>query len=499
MLLKTSPITSFQKKIIWFATSFFLAILADNWFWLQSPRLGWFVWCIFLIATRYILEVIVTKNIDYKGLFVGAVICILAFFIYLRSSELLIFINTLTTIYLIFLMWRGYKPTKDHNPFVSNFVIEPLSTWIQAVEKGFANISIFKPQTKLSENKVSGAIFRGLLITIPIITIFSTLLSWSDANFAKIITDSFAAISKYFSIDGIIRLGFMLGTTILLFGLGFVYKQNVGIKKENTKIEVNQSINWETTIIFSSVILLFASYLVLQASYLIGGRSFVVKIDGTYADFAKRGFFELSMVTVLIFGMILVSDRFVNKLRARSKSFGLLASTIIIQTFLLLLSAWSKLSLYIQGYGYTNLRLYTQVWIICMGLSFALVIAREINWLRPNIFSNGVLVIFSSGLVVLNIINPEYTIAKYNLTQTNWNISEIANYGYDAYPAIKQLLIDPNIQSKIDVSAYCSLKSKSIALQKYKLDASWNQKNFGLDQAQEILNKVRFVDRNLAC
>jgi Domain of unknown function (DUF4173) len=245
--------------------------------------------------------------------------------------------------------------------------------------------------------------------------------------------------------------------------------------------------------------MLFSSYLVLQASYLTGGRSFVVQTDGTYAEFAKRGFFELSLVTVLVFGVILVSDKIVNNLKMRSKSFSLLAAIIIAQTFLLLLSAWSKLSLYVQGYGYTNLRLYTQVWIICMGLSLVLLLARELNLLKANIFSNGVFVIFLTGLMVLNFINPDYTIAKYNLSQSNWNISEIGNYGYDAYPAISQLLQDPKIQTKIDPAAYCNLKSKSIQLATYRLETPWNQRNLGVDQAAEIVSKVKFVDSPFAC
>jgi hypothetical protein len=498
MLKKFRIIGSFQKKLTWIIASLILAIFADNWFWGSSPRLGWFVWCILFITARYCIEIYTTKTIQRTGLFTGISVFCLSFFVYLRSSDLLTIINIGITIHLLFIMWRGYTPTSSHNPFFSNLVVEPLSTWIRGIESGFKEIGIFKPKSAIKSN-ITGAVIRGVFITFPIIGVFSVLLSLSDTNFAQILGDTIMSFTRYFSFVGLVRLGFILGTTILIYGLGFILKSNKESKKEPTVSKSNEVINWESVILFSSIILLFGSYIILQASYLIGGKSFIAKIDGTYAEFAKRGFFELSIITILIFGIVLTTDYIINKTRIKSKIFSALAAIIITQTFILLLSAWSKLALYIQGYGYTNLRLYTQVWIICMGLSFILLFVRELNFLKPNIFSNGVFVIFLSGLIVLNIINPEYTIAKYNLSQTNWNISEIGNYGYDAYPAINQLLQDPFTQTRIDSASYCSLKSKSTFLQNYKRNATWNQRNIGLDRAQESLSKVRFIDRSLAC
>jgi hypothetical protein len=226
MLEDNTNIGSTQKKSIWLFVAFILALLADNWFWLQSPRLGWFIWCLLMVSIRYSFEIYTSKSIKYSGLFAGIVITLLSSFVYLRSSELLSTINIATTIYLIFLMWRGYSPTATNSPFLSNLVIEPLSTWIQGIEKGFANLSVFKPSAGLHKSSLFAPIFRGLLITLPVITVFSVLLGWSDSNFAKLVSDNFTAIFRYFSFDGFIRLCFLIATTILIFGLGFVLKAN---------------------------------------------------------------------------------------------------------------------------------------------------------------------------------------------------------------------------------------------------------------------------------
>jgi Domain of unknown function (DUF4173) len=495
-----SSLSPLQNKLCWLSFAFFMAILLDKWFWFQAPGLAWFIWCVMFVGARYAFEIIRFGNIRYQGLWAGALILILSFFVYIRTSELLNTLNLLTTIYLIFTMWRGYQPTTNYHPFSSKMSFEPFASWVMAISNGFTNLSVFKPKHSHFQTNIFNSILRGSLLSIPVLLIFSGLLSASDSNFANGIFETLANVLRYFSDGGLFRFGFVVFTTVLIYGLGFVYVQNRDYALPIQHREVEKSTNWESTVLFCSIIALFTNYLILQGSYLVGSRVAAINANATYAEFAKRGFFELLIVGVLVFALILVVEKIVfGSKKLPTLSFKLLSAVIIIETFLLLLSAWSKLMLYIQGYGYTNLRLYTQVWIVCMALSFLFMLIRSSGHLPRNIFAHGVLGIFLTGLLVLNIINPEATIASYNLSQSNWNTYEVVNYGPDAYPAIEKLISQQDFQAKLDSNSYCRLRQKIDNLKYYDQSSPWNERNLSKEQAAQVAKRVKIVGQTVYC
>ena len=53
---------------------------------------------------------------------------------------------------------------------------------------------------------------------------------------------------------------------------------------------------------------LFAAFVTIQAAYLFGGRDTLARSGMTYAEYARRGFFELVAVAVLTLALVLVLD-----------------------------------------------------------------------------------------------------------------------------------------------------------------------------------------------
>jgi hypothetical protein len=323
-------------------------------------------------------------------------------------------------------------------------------------------------------------------------------LSLSDRNFGSVILRTIIESIHLLSFDSVIRLVLILIYTILIYGFGFVIKLHLNeptlTLTDKTKKE---GLELESMIPLISLAMLFASFLGLQLSYLVGGKDYVASIESTFAEFAKRGFFELLVVGICVFTLILVWEQILYQSKyLRSKKFATVCVIIILESVIMLGSAWSKLSLYIGGYGQTNLRLFTQVWIVCMGLSLLLLVAKLVSKLSANNLAHGVFWIFICGLIVLNLLRPDTYIAKQNLVQKNWDNTGISSYGYDGLREIKPLIESKEYQSKLPQDSYCHLKNQLAFIKNMYPKTTWFERNPVLDNAAQELNNVNLVERN---
>jgi Zn-dependent protease with chaperone function len=122
---------------------------------------------------------------------------------------------------------------------------------------------------------------------------------------------------------------------------------------------------------------LFAGFVVLQVAYLFGGRDTLTAAGLTYAEYARRGFFELVAVSMLAILLVAVLDLAV----ARRSRVQLAASIAVLAlTAIVLVSALERLRLYQAAYGWTELRLVVLVsigWLAVALLASALLLARR--------------------------------------------------------------------------------------------------------------------------
>src|SRR5205085_2962498 len=127
----------------------------------------------------------------------------------------------------------------------------------------------------------------------------------------------------------------------------------------------------EIRIFLGSVCLLFLVFIVIQLTYLFGGEQSVVKQGFTYAEYARRGFFELIAVAVIAWLMIWTLDRAVahNDIGVQKLS-KMLSSVLVLEVFVIMASAFMRLGLYEQTYGFTTLRFYSHVLVIWLAVIF---------------------------------------------------------------------------------------------------------------------------------
>jgi hypothetical protein len=190
---------------------------------------------------------------------------------------------------------------------------------------------------------------------------------------------------------------------------------------------------------------LFFSFVAVQLRYFFGGAGLVQSTTGlTYADYARRGFFELVWVAALVLPLLLAAHWLLRKENpAHERAFRLLAGGLLAMLFVIMVSAVGRMRLYQSEYGQTELRLYTTAFMGWLGLVFvwfALTVLRG----RRERFACGALVSALMVLAALHFVNPDNLIARTNAGLSKPGRAFDACYASalsaDAAPALVEIL-----------------------------------------------------------
>ena len=159
-----------------------------------------------------------------------------------------------------------------------------------------------------------------------------------------------------------------------------------------------------------------------------------------FAQYARRGFFELVTASALVVPLLLVGQWALNHDDEVSvRRFHLLAFALLLLVDLVAVSAWWRMRLYTSAYGLTADRFYATAFIIWIGIIlgwFAVTIRRE----RPEQFAFGAIVSGFALLALLNAMNPDALIARVNLSRADagkeLDVSYLSHLSADAAPTI---------------------------------------------------------------
>src|SRR5215212_9656606 len=218
------------------------------------------------------------------------------------------------------------------------------------------------------------AVSRGVLLAAPLLLLFGTLLVAADAIFERLIIEVFGFdLAEVFSHLALICFFAWTTAGLLWAGLMARVPENLAIPRPRV---LSLGIV-EVGIVLGLLDLLFLTFVVIQVRYLFGGAGRVATTAGlTYAEYARRGFFELVTVTALALPLLLIAHWLLRtETRARERLFKALAGIMVVLLFVVVASALQRMYLYQQEFGLTELRLYTtifMVWISVVLLWFVL-------------------------------------------------------------------------------------------------------------------------------
>ena len=302
------------------------------------------------------------------------------------------------------------------------------------------------------------SIIRGVALAVPIVIVFGVLLTSADMIFAEKVESAFGFLLPD-NIDSLIETVFVVGvftwlsTGLMWTSLFPLTSRMTKPADDETSTEAEPSLDekpkhqkprffslnlTESSIVLTSVVVLFATFVLIQFTYLFGGRTMIG--DFTYSEYARRGFFELVAVSVLIQGLLLLFDNAtIRRSQIQNTVFRVLSITLIAETFIILASAWRRMSLYEIEYGFTHLRVYTHIFMVWLGILLAFTILDLLR-VKKHIFTLGLLLVAIGYVGTLNIINVDNYIAARNIERFNnghdLDICYFRELSQDALPAI---------------------------------------------------------------
>ncbi len=273
---------------------------------------------------------------------------------------------------------------------------------------GNLGIAVRSPFYKSNgERKRTGKALLGLLCSLPVVAIVLPLLISSDEAFRGMMDNIF---SNTFST--ILKLVFGLSLSLFVISYGFSLKTGRIAKiKQGTFSGIE---NVYIISFLSAISLCYLLYLFSQLAYFFSAfKGFLPNGEITYAEYARKGFFEMCVIAVinliLVFLALILSKKRNGKVCHSIKA---IATFIAVFTLIIIATAISKMALYIDAYGMTILRLTTSAFMIFLGIVFISVILRiyilKINIVKTALISAGCIIL------VLGTVNVNSVCAKYN-------------------------------------------------------------------------------------
>lgn len=381
---------------------------------------------------------------------------------------------------------------------------EPSSGNDEDNNNGAAQVS-GEDQDKSRKNKVLRRIapyLRGLLLALPILAIMAFLLAQADPIF----NDRLQNIFSQFKIE---NLGETLFRSFYILVIGYVLLSAytfalIESKKYQVKNDDELTIkpflgSIESNMILGAVNLLFLMFVILQFNYLFSGGRNISAEGYTYAEYARRGFFELiavAVISLLLFYILSVITKREEKKQGRF--FSALGLTLVALVALILVSAYTRLNLYELAYGYTRLRTLAHIFMIWIGLLLIAIALLDITRNMPKLAF--ILILFILGFGInLNILNIDQFIVRHNVTrvfagdqetfETDLDAGYLTSLSYDAVPKLVEFFTDPDTPEDIRNEIGGVLACKSAMTEKQS-DQSWMTYHFSRRQAIDLLQDL---------
>lgn len=258
-------------------------------------------------------------------------------------------------------------------------------------------------------------VLRGIVIALPVIAIFASLLASADLIFAQ----RLESLVELFNIENlpeyIFRLVYILLFAYILAGT-YLHAAQKSDEPVEDKSFIPQFLGFtESGIVLGSVVALFLTFVVIQFQYFFGGQVNINLEGYTFSEYARKGFGELVAVAffslLMLLGLGAITRR---ETESQRRIFSVLGIVLVGLVVVMLISAYQRLVLYEEAYGFSRLRTYTHVFMIWLGLLLITVVFLEMT--RRERMAALAMVMASLGFVIsLNLLNVDAFIVRQNL------------------------------------------------------------------------------------
>lgn len=273
----------------------------------------------------------------------------------------------------------------------------------------------------------------GLAIAMPLLMVVIALLSSADGVFDHILSEIPDLLGNLSIGDGIFRFIWVCIVCILLFGYlwGFIDSKKyewgqhepldhkidratvTGEHRtpESFKIVLDPIITATVLVAINMVYILFV---IVQFTYLFGAGEGTLPEGASYAEYARSGFLELIVVTAINFVLVMGTLMFSVKQRGFLQQVNnVMLYILVVCSCVMLYSAYTRLVLYEEAYGYTYIRFLVHAFMIFLGV-LLIIAGLRIHFVSIPL-AKLYIVLGLVSYVVMNYVGMDIMIAKENI------------------------------------------------------------------------------------
>ncbi len=355
-------------------------------------------------------------------------------------------------------------------------------------------------------NRAWLAYLRGVLLALPILILLALLLASADPIFGDRLLGVFDWLSLENLGELVFRLTYILAIAYLLLGAYFFgWVKSRDLTQQSPKAEGEKTFLGmvESSIILGAVNLLFLGFVLIQVTYLFGGDQ-NISIEGfTYAEYARRGFFELLAVAVISGGLFTaLSWVTARKTKIQRWVFTILGWLLVGLVGIILVSAYTRLTLYESAYGFTRLRTFTHVFIFWMGGMLAALAVLEGTQKMKRLPLVLILMLMAFGLAI-NSLNVDRFIVHQNVRRAVLGQNELeedpldsaylSELSYDSIPPLRAHYLDEALPGALrrEIGGVLACRLESLDLPERIPLTSWHAaRRKAVNQLQNLEDKL---------
>jgi hypothetical protein len=484
---------------------FWIMVLALAWvfdflFWKHEPGIQFAMYVVLTLGAGYFLLLSEGIRPAKWTLALFGLVLFFAATTFTRAEPMTVFLAHVLTLFFMAGVVVSYRGGRWYLYSVADYI----SKAFQLMGSAITLPAIFAGETRQTQTEeTSGGlrrqiipILRGLLIALPVIVVFAALLSSADLIFAKRLND----LVELFRLENLPEYIFRgIYIIVLAYILAGVYLHAIRKSDDEKLLGLENPLVkpffgfTEAAIVLGSVVILFASFVMIQFQYFFGGQANITLEGYTYAEYARRGFGEL--VTVAFFALLLFLGLSAIVKRESAKQHNVFAGlgiALVVLIAVMLLSAYQRLVLYEQAYGFTRLRTYTHVFLLWLGALLAVVVILDLLK-RQRAFAFVALLASIGFAATLSLMNVDAFIVRNNIARTekgfSLDVGYLASLSPDAVPALTNLYqsqaLDQSTRDEVGAALACIQADKNSST-----DPDWRAFNLAQWRADQALQGI---------
>lgn len=385
---------------IWFSILFY------------GSKLGLSVF-LFAIPLLWIIYITLKKNDkikNKKGLLLIIPIFLLSITYFLFDNLFFKILNGFVITFLFLLLYiMTIRPTFNILDIIADGVCILLNP-IDNIKEITSSISK-KISTKIKLKEQTKQKIKSCIIILPIIIIVLILLSSADMVFNNLIIN----IIKFpKQIINDLNLKNIIIRILLIITFFFYFSATLYYLLTNYQKEIREEAKSKKKKTDTIKILLLVLNIIYFIFDIIQIKSLLLHSVGetiSYAEYAREGFFQLLIVSIINLCVILYSKKYDNK--KDNKIIKILLIFLVVSTFIIIISSFIRMYMYEQEFGFTLLRLLVYISLItevvCLIPTIIYIVKDKFNIVKYY------LMIIITIYTLINYINIDKLIAIRNI------------------------------------------------------------------------------------